>query len=236
MTKWRDIQSDFSRVQSGALDISNVPAQLRWVSEGAVPRPLPLTMTRPAVGLQRDQTGDVVFESPTYRVEERVNEIELRCYEPYVVAETLVEGPLERAGNGGFRLLAGYISGGNKTTDGDSKNIAMTTSVAQDRVGDQYRVRFMMPTQYTVESLPTPNDSRVTISEVGPQCFAAIRYRGRWTRKGYERHCRNLTGAISQAGHTVLGEPVWARYDPPWTPWFLRRNEILVALDDQAFD
>lgn len=81
----------------------------------------------------------------------------------------------------------------------------MTTPIAQDRVGDQYRVRFMMPTQYTVESLPIPNDSRVTISEVGPQWFAAIRYRGRWTRNGYERHCRKPINAISQAGHTVLG-------------------------------
>lgn len=152
------------------------------------------------------------------------------------MAETLIEGPLERAGNGGLRLLAGYIFGGNTTTDGDSKKIAMTTPIAQDRVGDQYRVRFMMTTQYTVESLPIPNDSRATISEVGPQCFAAIRYRGRWTRNGYGRHCRKPINAISQAGHTVLGEPVWARYDQPWTPWFLRRNEILVELDEQALD
>ena len=90
----------------------------------------------------------------------------------------------------------------------------------------------MMPTQYTVDSLLIPNDSRVTIKEIGPQCLAAIRYRGRWTRNGYERHCRTLMNATSQAGRTVLGEPVWARYDPPWTPWFLRRKEILVGLDD----
>jgi hypothetical protein len=82
----------------------------------------------------------MAYESPTYRVEERIDEIELRRYEPYLVAETLVQGPLERAGNGGFRLLAGYIFGGNKTADGDSTKIAMTTPVTQDRVGDQYRV------------------------------------------------------------------------------------------------
>ena len=151
--------------------MSNILAYLRWISEGVVPRALPLTMTRPAVDLQRDQTGDMVFESPAYRVKEWINEIELRRYEPYVVAETLVEGPLERAGNGGFRLLAGYIFGGNKTTYGDSKKIAMTTPVAQDRVGDQYRVRFMMPTQYTVDSLLIPNDSRVTIKEIGPSVW-----------------------------------------------------------------
>lgn len=193
-------------------------------------------MTRPTDGPQQDQTGNMAYESPTYRVEERIDEIELRRYEPYLVAETLVQGPLERAGNGGFRLLAGYIFGGNKTADGDSTKIAMTTPVTQDRVGDQYRVRFMMPTQYTDESLPTPKDPRVTISEVGPQRLAAIRYRGRWTRDGYERHLRKLSDTVNHAGHTAIGEPIWARYDPPWTPWFLRRNEVLIALDDQDLE
>ena len=108
----------------------------------------------------------MAYESPTYRVEERIGEIELRRYEPYLVAETLVRGSLERAGTGGFRLLAGYIFGGNQTTAGDSTKIAMTTPVTQDRVGDEYRVRFMMPNRYTGDSLPTPNDPRVTIAEL----------------------------------------------------------------------
>ena len=176
----------------------------------------------------------MAYESPTYRVEERIGAIELRRYEPYLVAETLVRGPLEGAGSGGFRLLAGYIFGGNETADGDSTKIAMTTPVTQDRVGDEYRVRFMMPSHYTDDSLPTPKDPRVTISEVRPQRLAAIRYRGRWTRDGYEQHLQKLSDALELAGHTPVGEPIWARYDPPWTPWFLRRNEVLVGLDDQA--
>lgn len=152
------------------------------------------------------------------------------------MAETLVQGPLERAGSRGFRVLACYIFGGNKTADRDSTKIAMTTPVTQDRVGDQYRVRFMMPTRYTDESIPTPKDPRVTISEVGPQRLAAIRYRGRSTRDSYERHLRKLSDTVSHAGHTAVREPVWAHYDPPWMPWFLRRNEVLVALDDQALE
>ena len=174
----------------------------------------------------------MAYESPTYRVEERIGEIELRRYEPYLVAETLVQGPLEGAGSGGFRLLAGYIFGGNETAGGESTKISMTTPVTQDRVGDEYRVRFMMPGSYTDESLPTPNDSRVTISEVGPQLLAAIRYGGRWTRGGYERHLAMLREALEGAGRTVVGEPIWARYDPPWTPWFRRRNEVLIAVDE----
>jgi hypothetical protein len=173
-------------------------------------------------------------ESPTYRVEGRIGEIELRRYEPYVAAETLVRGSLERAGNGGFRLLAGYIFGGNQTASGDSTKIAMTSPVIQDRVGGDYRVRFMMPTSYTGDSLPTPKDSRVTISEVGPRLLAAIRYGGRWSRGGYERHLAILSEALERAGHTVVGEPIWARYDPPWTPWFRRHNEVLIAIDEPA--
>lgn len=176
----------------------------------------------------------MAYESPTYHVEERIGEIELRRYERYLVAETLVEGPLERAGNGGFRVLAGYIFGGNKTEDGGSTKIAMTTPVIQDRVGDQFRVRFMMPNRFTDESLPTPNDPRVTITEVGPERLAAIRYRGRWNSGGYEHHLQKLRDGLEHAGRSTVGEPIWARYDPPWTPWFLRRNEVLVALDDQA--
>ena len=174
----------------------------------------------------------MAYESPTYRVEERIGEIELRRYEPYLVAETLVQESLERAGNGGFRLLAGYIFGGNETAGGESTRISMTTPVIQDRVGDEYRVRFMMPSEYTGDSLPTPKDSRVTISEVGPQRLAAIRYRGRWSRSGYEQHLQKLSEGLERAGHTAVGEPIWARYDPPWTPWFLRRNEVLIAIDD----
>lgn len=175
----------------------------------------------------------MAYESPSYRVEERIGEIEIRQYESYLVAETLVQASLEGAGNGGFRRLAGYIFGGNETAGGDSTKIAMTTPVTQDRVGDEYRVRFMMPSQYTGESLPTPTDSRVTFGEVGPQRLAAIRYSGRWTRSGYEQHLTMLSEALESAGQSVVGEPIWARYDPPWKPWFLRRNEVLIALDDQ---
>lgn len=150
----------------------------------------------------------MAYETPSYRVEEQIGDIELRRYEPYMVAETLVSAPLERAGNGGFRLLAGYIFGGNTTADGDSTKISMTTPVTQDRVGDEYRVRFMMPGSYTDESLPTPNDSRVTISEVGPQLLAAIRYGGRWTRGGYEQHLTKLTDALESAGRVAVGEPI----------------------------
>jgi hypothetical protein len=173
----------------------------------------------------------VPYESPRYEVERRLGDVEVRRYEPYVVAETIVDGSLERAGNQGFRVLARYIFGGNETRSGDSTKIAMTTPVTQDRVGDAYRLRFMMPSEYDVDSLPRPTDGRVQIELVGAQRLGAIRYSGRWSGGAYHRHLARLVATLEQHGFEPVGEPIWARYDPPWRPWFLRRNEVLVAVE-----
>ena len=176
------------------------------------------------------------YESPAYEVEQRIGDVEIRRYEPYVVAETVVDGPLERAGNRGFRVLAGYIFGANEASSGTSTKIAMTTPVTQDRVTDGYRLRFMMPSAYDVASLPRPTDARVQIQPIGPQRLGAVRYSGRWSGGAYERHLARLEEALRSNGFTPVGEPIWARYDPPWKPWFLRRNEVLVAVEPAAPD
>jgi hypothetical protein len=146
----------------------------------------------------------------------------------------MVSGSLERAGTGGFRLLAGYIFGQNRTSSGDSTKIAMTSPVTQDRAGDEYRVRFMMPSEYDLESLPTPRDSRVVIEQVDAQRLAAIRYSGGWSRSGYEQQLARLSDTLLEHGMTPTGEPIWARYDPPYKPWFLRRNEVLSAFSERS--
>ena len=189
---------------------------------------------RGAPGRSWGDTWRVSYESPEYEVERRMGEIEIRRYEPYVVAETCVSGSLERAGTGAFRRLAGYIFGGNSTVAGESTKIAMTTPVTQERVGDEFRVRFMMPSSYDLETLPTPNDDRVMLERVDAQRLAAIRYRGRWSKAGYERHLEALEETLAANGVPSVGEPIWARYDPPWTPWFLRRNEVLIAVDEPS--
>ena len=171
------------------------------------------------------------YESPTYEVERRIGNVEIRSYEPYVVAETVIDGSLERAGNRGFRALAGYIFGSNENAAGDSTKIAMTTPVTQDRVDNGYRIRFMMPSEYDVESLPAPKDRNVRIERIGAQRLGALGYSGRWSQDGYQRHLDLLVGALGEHGIATEGEPIWARYDPPWKPWFLRRNEVLIAID-----
>lgn len=177
----------------------------------------------------------MAYESPAYEVLRTIGRVEIREYEPYLAAETVVGGSIESAGNKGFRALASFIFGRNTTTDddgatGSSTKIAMTTPVTQQPVGDRYRVRFMMPTRYTRESLPSPTDPSVEICLVDPGRVAAIGYSGRWTASSYEHHLRTLRDTVEAAGLEAVGEPIWARYDPPWKPWFLRRNEVLLEI------
>jgi len=181
------------------------------------------------------------YESPEYRVVDRFGEIEIREYEPYLVAETTVDGDLENAGNLGFRIVAKYIFGNNQGERkigmtapvsqeiADGTKISMTAPVTQERAGDRYTIQFMMPSKYSREELPEPNDPRVSIREVPARRFAAVRYSGTWSKRNYEKHLERLLDTLSAEGCEPLGEPIWARYNPPFMPWFLRRNEILTA-------
>ena len=185
----------------------------------------------------------VAYETPEYRVTETLGSIEIREYAPYLVAETIVDGTLETAGNEGFRRLARYIFGGNQGSTRvamtspvvqektEGTKIAMTTPVTQSRTGDRYTVRFMMPSEYSRDALPTPNDSRVTIREVPSRTLAAIRYSGTWSTRNYQKHLDALHAELRAAGLEPTGEPLWARYDPPFKPWFMRRNEILTGFE-----
>lgn len=183
-------------------------------------------------------------ETPKHEVLKRYADFELRAYAPYVVAETVVEGDQADVGNAAFSRLAGYIFGGNQgakkiamtapvsQVPQEGQKIAMTAPVAQVRTGTRsWRVQFMMPSEYTLQSLPQPNDPRVELRELGPRRFAVLRYSGTWWQKNYDDHLELLRAAMRREGLSAKGEPVWARYDPPFTPWFLRTNEILIEVD-----
>jgi len=180
-------------------------------------------------------------EKLAYRTIEQEGRFELRMIEPHVVAETFVEGDFEDVGSEGFRRLVDYIGGANRTQarismtapvvqEPASEEIAMTAPVAQEKVGDRYRITFVMPSEYTLESLPQPTDPRIRLRAEPERRVAAIRYSGLWSRARYEDHERSLYEWIQQRGLEPIGEPVWARYDPPFMPWFLRRNEILIEV------
>jgi effector-binding domain-containing protein len=184
--------------------------------------------------------GKMAYESPRYEIVERMDGLEVREYEPYLVAETRVQGTLETAGNQGFRILAAYIFGNNQgkqriamtspvSQEGaEGSKIAMTAPVTQERVGAEFVIRFMMPSELSLSTLPTPNDRRIEIREIPARRLAAIRYSGRWTKERYEVYLTKLRETLRRNGYEPVGEPLWARYNPPFMPWFLRRNEILT--------
>jgi hypothetical protein len=186
--------------------------------------------------------GDAMaIEKLAYRTIERDGQFEMRLIEPHVVAETFVEGDFERVGNEGFRRLVSYIGGANRSQarismtapvvqEPASEKISMTAPVAQEKVGDRYRITFLMPSNYTLETLPQPTDTRIRLRAQPMRSVAAIRYSGFWSRSRYDDHERKLREWIDERGLEPISEPVWARYDPPFMPWFLRRNEILIEL------
>ena len=180
-------------------------------------------------------------EKLAYRTIEQDAPFELRVIEPHLVAETFVEGEFESVGNEGFRRLVKYIGGANRTQASISmtapvvqepvpEKIAMTAPVAQEKVGDRYRITFLMPSQYTLETLPQPTDTRIRLRAEPARRVAAIRYTGVWSSSRYDDHERRLREWIQNRSLESVGEPVWARYDPPFMPWFLRRNEVLIEV------
>ena len=185
-------------------------------------------------------------EQPSYRVVRKFDDFEIREYAAYVVAETEVSGTRESAGNSGFRILASYIFGKNRgerkiamtapVTQAEGKKMAMTAPVTQAPSGEdgaRWLIQFMMPTQYSLETLPEPLDSAIHFRLVQSRRVAALAYSGTWSEARYLERLAKLHEAMRREGLEPRGEPVWARYDPPWIPWFLRRNEILIDVAEQ---
>lgn len=179
-------------------------------------------------------------EEQPYEVVERYEGFELRRYPAHLVAEVRVRGPMAGAGNRAFRALFGYISGKNTTQESiamtapvlqqadEGDKIAMTAPVVQTESteGEQV-VAFVLPSSMNEDTAPVPSDPEVTLRTVPERQSAAIRYTGRWSESGYRRHLVQLEAALSAAGLRPVGPPRWARFDPPFKPWFLRRNEVL---------
>jgi effector-binding domain-containing protein len=183
----------------------------------------------------------MAIEKTKYTELKKDGKFEIRKYDPHVLAETFVEGDLEDAGSEGFRRLFDYISGENTKKqsismtapveqEGNSEKIAMTSPVSQEKTGNRWRVAFLMPAKYTLETLPKPNDERIKIVQAPARLVIAVRYSGKWSKEGYEKNKALLQEYMLKHGYTAAGIPIWARYDPPFMPWFMRRNEVLIPL------
>jgi len=187
----------------------------------------------------------MAIEEAAYTVVIKDEKFEIRDYAPHILAETFVEGDFEEAGNKAFNVLFGYISGDNRsrekvamtapvTQEPKGEKIKMTAPVEQQRVQERWAVSFMMPASYALETLPEPEDPKVTLRQVPARRMAAVRYSGFWNEKGYLRYKLELESWINENGLTIVGDPIWARYNAPFTPWFMRRNEILIPVDAGA--
>ena len=184
----------------------------------------------------------MAIEEAKYEVVKKDNKFEIRDYAPHILAETVVEGDVKDAGNKAFKRLFRYISGDNRSRDKVAmtapvsqqpmrEKIKMTAPVGQRRVQEKWAVSFMMPASYTLETLPEPEDPNITLRQVPARRMAAVRYSGFWSEKRYLKYKSELESWIHERGLTIVGDPIWARYNPPFTPWFLRRNEILIPVD-----
>lgn len=189
-------------------------------------------------------------ETPRYSVIRQDGDFEIRRYEPRIIAEVSVSGDLDTASGEGFRTLASYIFGNNRIATGQtvtvsaegSRKIAMTAPVTIEptepsqsfAASGEWRVEFTMPSEYTLSTLPTPNNASIKIREIPSKTYAVVRYSGLNT----DRRINDELGRLlewAKANHlSASGTPELARYNPPWTLPIFRRNEILIPMSDQS--
>jgi len=184
----------------------------------------------------------LAYEEPSYQVIKTYSHFELRQYEPYLVAETYVTGEFSDVGSQAFRRLFDYI----REDQRPQGKIDMTTPVIQQPVdvaaakdtdrddgtgkSKRYRFAFVMPAKYELASLPIPESADVVLHEVPGRLMAARQYSGTWSEKRYRENEKILLTALQNEGLVTVGEPVFARYNAPFSLWFLRRNEVLIEV------
>ena len=169
----------------------------------------------------------MAIEEPSYEVLLETKHYEVRRYQPYIVAEVDVDEDFKQSGNSAFRVLAGYIFGDNASQE----KMNMTAPVESAANDGPYTYSFVMERKYTMESLPTPTNPDVRLVERPGRVMAVHRYSGTWSEQRYAEHEKTLLDALATDRIEILGEPVFARYNAPFTPWFLRRNEVMVEID-----
>ncbi len=185
----------------------------------------------------------MAIEEPSYTVLKSYGDgVEMRQYGAYVIAETeITASDADQAGNLAFKRLGGYIFGGNRSkqsismtapvSQSRSEKIAMTAPVSQTRKTDGvWLVSFVMPKGYTLETLPVPDDPKVYFKKVPARKVLAIRFSGRWTDDNFRQHEAKLLAALKTYDLASKGSTWTARYNPPFMPGFMRRNEVMIEL------
>jgi hypothetical protein len=184
----------------------------------------------------------MAIEEPEYEIVADHGDFEVRRYAPMILAETRVDSEFEKAGNEAFRRLFGYISGDNEAQakiemtapvvqESTSQKIAMTAPVVQESDDSGWRVAFVVPAEFSWQTAPRPTDPRVSLRLVPERIVAAVRFSGTWGEERFSGHEGELRERLEEHGLRPIGEAVYARYNPPFTPWFMRRNEVLIPVE-----
>lgn len=168
----------------------------------------------------------MALEEPDYEVLAEKAGYEIRHYPPYIVAEVAVVG--RSADRNGFRALASYIFGDNES----SEKMQMTAPVESRETEDtgEMTYRFVMESKYTLETLPEPSDDRIQLREKPARIVAVRRFSGRWSDANVEKNEARLLSDLARDGVELAGTLELARYNSPFTPWFMRRNEVMVPI------
>jgi len=191
-------------------------------------------------------TNVLAIEEPGYEVIEERDEYEVRRYEPYIVAEVTFYGPYDNVGDRAFSILADYIFGENTTntrmemtapvesaTVDSGTKMEMTAPVlsnAVDESANRYRYAFVIESQYTLDSVPKPLDERIRLRQIDARTVAVHRFSGSWRESNFEQHKDLLLDALQRDGIQTIGRPYFARYNAPFVPWFMRRNEVIIEI------
>jgi hypothetical protein len=188
-------------------------------------------------------------EEPPYSAERLTSRVEIRRYGPRIAAETTVVAGEVAARRAGFRRLAGYIFGGNQVREkidmttpvvqdgGDARGerIPMTAPVAESAIsGGEWRIRFFMPAEKSLEDLPHPNDEAVQLVTVPAETIAVRRFSGSTSSQAVARETAQLMRTLTETGFEPIGAPAAWLYDPPWTLPLLRRNEVAVRVEEHS--
>ncbi len=179
-------------------------------------------------------------EQPKYLLVQLQGDFEIRDYGPMIVAEAEVSGDQKEAINQGFRIIADYIFGNNiskkkvamtaPVVQQQNEKIAMTAPVTQEGSAGQWKVRFIMPDSYTMDTLPKPNNDAVKLIELPGKRYAVVRFSGMAGGASLNDHADELSKFIAENKLNALSEPSFAFFNPPWTLPFLRRNEVMIEV------
>ena len=182
-------------------------------------------------------------EKPDYKVIQSEQNIEIRQYEPMIIAEVEVDGKREETIRDGFRILADYIFGNNTVQQvismtapvqqKENQKIAMTAPVQQQSMGKSWRMSFVMPSKYRLDSLPVPNNNRVRLKEIMTKKFVVIEFSGTNSNENVTKHENQLMNYIEGNNLKITGSPKYAFYNAPWTLPFMRRNEVMIEINQQ---